>query len=623
MMEPTLGRALHLRDYPVGQERPARRGPRLAVLSTEATSPADDSWLGRARSLIEGDPRVASVSAAAPTMMSIAGAGRALLETSQPYEGVAYASEPVGDYIVVNSALCDLVTPPCETGGSASLTEWRNWARHANHRGLRHVWLVGGVAPGFQANAPVQGWPLSHADAREFADPLSGLSALRDRWVAGNLKLRVSVEASWLQENETGAQVATVCWLQALAVRPDLESIRLVGLPGGRLPAYAASLAGPKILVSRHDQDLVDDIYWRPYQPDAGTMLSRDRALGRRVVTTVLDLIEFSNGRYHEGSHQWAERRRQLRRYLRQTDLVTGISQDVLETVRREVPGVEAERLHRTALGVDHLAWVHDAPQPRWLQERCPGLGERPFLLVLGNDFVHKNRDFAIRVWRDLRQAVEIDLVLAGLHVSSSSTGDIEDRLLADVRTGPGRAHRLRHVPAEVKAWLLASASVVIYPTSAEGFGFIPHEAAALGSPSVFTQFGPLAEFCPDPAGLPAWQTATYADRIRELLTSADTRRDAVHRARAANAGLTWDAAAEELMLAFRSSLRTAPQPFGLWERTHGPRIGSARTGDPSEALSLTDARRSAALAEGWRGLARRGARRTRAEVRRVTRWIR
>ena len=148
--------------------------------------------------------------------------------------------------------------------------------------------------------------------------------------------------------------------------------------------------------------DQVDDIYWRPYQPDAGTMLSRDRALGRRVVTTVLDLIEFSNGRYHGGAQQWTERRSQLRRYLRQTDLITGISQDVLDTVGREVPGVEAERLHRTALGVDHLAWGHDAPQPRWLKERCPDLGERPFLLVLGNDFVHKNRDFAIRVWRDV-----------------------------------------------------------------------------------------------------------------------------------------------------------------------------------------------------------------------------
>ena len=152
----------------------------------------------------------------------------------------------------------------------------------------------------------------------------------------------------------------------------------------------------------------------------------------------MLDLIEFSNGRYHGGAQQWTQRRSQLRRYLRQTDLITGMSQDVLDTVSREVPGVEAERLHRTALGVDHLAAGGDAPKPGWLMERCPDLGERPFLLVLGNDFVHKNRDFAIHAWREVCRSVEVDLVMAGLHVSSSSTGDIEDQLLAE--PGPDRA---------------------------------------------------------------------------------------------------------------------------------------------------------------------------------------
>ena len=406
-----------------------------------------------------------------------------------------------------------------------------------------------------------------------------------------------------------------MCWLEALADHPDVESIRLIGLPGGRLPGYAAGLASPKILIAGRAADQVDDIYWRPYQPDAGTMLSRDRTLGSRVVTTVLDLIEFSNGRYHGGAQQWTQRRSQLRRYLRQTDLITGISQDVLDTVAWEVPGVEAERMHRTALGVDHLAGGGDAPQPRWLKERCPDLGERTFLLVLGNDFAHKNRDFAIRAWMDVSRSVEVDLVMAGLHVSSSSTGDIEDQLLADPLSGPGRVYRLRHVPGNVKSWLLANAAVALYPTSAEGFGFIPHEAARLGTPSVFTAFGPLGELCPDPPGVESWDLSDYARRIRQWVTDPAVREGAVQRALEGDRELTWAASTEALVTAFRAALLLPPQPYGLWERTDAPLSGTARAGDPNDPVDLAAARRAARLSRGWRPAARR-------VKRRVKKWV-
>ncbi len=614
MMEPSVPTALRLREYSAAQASRVGHGIQMAVLATGET-PAADGWLESARAVFAADPRVASVSAAAPAMRSLMADGRRLLAEPRRSEGAAFAAEPVGDHIVVNMALQNLVRLPTDAEGLASLSDWQGWARRANHRGLRHVWLLDGAAPAPGAPATLRGWPISAADAREFVDPLSGLSALRDLWVAANLQLRICVEASWLQDDETGAQVATVCWLEALADHPDVERIQLIGLPGGKLPGYAAGLVSPRIQITSRHPDQVDDIYWRPYQPDAGTMLSRDRALGSRVVTTVLDLIEFSNGRYHGGAQEWTQRRGQLRRYLRQTDLITGISQDVLDTVSREVPGAEANRLHRTALGVDHLARGGDAPQPRWLLERCPDLGGRPFLLVLGNDFVHKNRDFAIRVWREVNQSVEVDLVMAGLHVSSSSTGDIEDQLLADPGSGPGRVHRLRHVPGDVKSWLLANAAVVLYPTSAEGFGFIPHEAARLGTPSVFTAFGPLGELCPDPPGVDSWDSSEYARRICGLVTDPAVRHGAVRRAREADRDLTWAASTEALVEAFRAALRLAPQPFGLWERTDAPLSSAAPAGDPNDPVDLAAARRAARLSEGWRPVARRVKRRVKAWV--------
>jgi glycosyltransferase involved in cell wall biosynthesis len=42
--------------------------------------------------------------------------------------------------------------------------------------------------------------------------------------------------------------------------------------------------------------------------------------------------------------------------------------------------------------------------------------------------------------------------------------------------------------------WLLRHASFVWYPTSAEGFGLVPFEAAAFGTPTVAVDFGPISE---------------------------------------------------------------------------------------------------------------------------------
>ena len=44
--------------------------------------------------------------------------------------------------------------------------------------------------------------------------------------------------------------------------------------------------------------------------------------------------------------------------------------------------------------------------------------------------------------------------------------------------------------PAE-RNWLLANAACVLYPTSAEGFGLLPFEAASFGTPCVHVAFGP------------------------------------------------------------------------------------------------------------------------------------
>ena len=192
----------------------------------------------------------------------------------------------------------------------------------------------------------------------------------------------------------------------------------------------------------------------------------------------------------------WHAYRALQRRIALSVDGITTISADVAHRLLEEVPRLETDRVLPLPLGLDHIRaeQAPDAPGED-LDELVKSLRGKRFVAVLGNDFQHKNRDFAIKVWEATLQAGQpCDLVLAGLHVKSSSSKVQEDDLTARHLDLRGRIHSVGHVSAQSRAWLLANATAVLYPTSAEGFGFVPYEAAALGAPTVFTDFGPLAE---------------------------------------------------------------------------------------------------------------------------------
>jgi Family 4 Glycosyltransferase in conflict systems len=582
----------------------------MLVLAEEGAA-LDDEFMRVAAALMAADPRVATVSLADSAVAALAEVVRpASSGAAEPMRldpGTALAAQPAGGTVAVNPGVLDLVGSLDGDSGMVGVTVLREWADRANHRGLRHVWWQSGRTGAH----PGSGLPASAVDAVDALDPLSGLARLVDRHLAATSRLVLSVDASWLMENETGAQVATVRWIEALAARPDIAQIRLCDLPHGRLPAYAAVLAGhDKVVVQeRGARHSPADIHWRPYQPDAHTMLSRDRQRGRRVVTTFLDLIDFSNSRYHSDPDAWMTRRRQLRRYARQLDGVTAISTDALAHLATEVPGLEPERMFRTPLGVEHLrdgvtAGDHDSHQPPAAPpdviRSWPDAGRRPFVLVLGNDFLHKNRDLAIRAWQSAAGDQTIDLVLAGLHVNSSSSAHLEQRL--PTRTTSGQIIKLEHVSPAAKTWLLTRATAVLYPTSAEGFGLVPHEAAVLGTPALFTSFGPLAEFLPG-LGTADWGIGAYTHALAELIAEPDARAQAVAAVRAIDRVLTWPAAAESLVSAFRAVLAQPPQPYGLWERTEGLRKHRA-IGDHSIPMMPEVAARSLhASADGrhWR----------------------
>jgi len=304
------------------------------------------------------------------------------------------------------------------------------------------------------------------------------------------------------------------------------------------------------------------DVIWYPNQIDQRVDVTQARSVGRRVITTYLDLIAYNIPRYHASQEAWAAYRSLQRRIALSVDGITTISADVAKRLTEEVPRLDPERILPIPLGLDHIRAHIPEPGPD-LRELHAALTDRPFILVLGNDFHHKNRDFAIRVWEELLdRGSNCDLVLAGLHVRSSSSKAREQALLAQHTNLRGRAHVLDHVSSASREWLLAEAAAVLYPSSAEGFGFVPYEAAALGTPSTFTAFGPLVEI----SGLknvPArWSVEEYATDLGALLTDPDRAQRRVTDLRAAIARSTWDSFADRL-LDFATHISSLPPVQG------------------------------------------------------------
>ena len=513
----------------MSEELRSRRGRRLRVLGDPALLTLDrlDAFVAR----VDADPRIASLS---------------LVPGPARPPAWLRATTATGPLVAIAQDLDQLVGPLV----SEDAADVSDWLHRASERGLWHDWLV--TADTDVAHASDVLGP-SEVDLLESGDRASAQHAVLRRHRRRTGRLTVTVDATWLGPHETGAQVLTTAALGALAEQPRVDRIRLVGL--AELPTYAAHLAEASAieLVPPGTDAPTSDVVWYPNQIDARSNIAAARQLGDRVVTTYLDLIAYDIERYHGSREAWLAYRALQRRIALSVDGITTISADVAGRLLAEVPRLDRERVLALPLGLDHVSRESAPEQPGPdLAETVRALAGRRFVLVLGNDFVHKNRDFAIRVWEAALQAGQpCDLVLAGLHVRGSSSKEAEDDLSARHLDLRGRLHTVGHVASDSRAWLLANAAAVLYPSSAEGFGFVPYEAAVLGTPTTFTDFGPLREVS-GVSGLPAtWSVEAHAADLVGLLSDEAARKERLDQLLAAVARSTWSDFAARLSTFF------------------------------------------------------------------------
>ena len=516
-------------------------GRELAVIGDESALTMDRWNIVRDR--MDSDPRIVSCS-----IVAVPGGGATWTR----------GTAPAGSTTVVAVDAADLVGPPPAASDDANA--WLRWLTRASERGLWHDHFLLGDAD----IAAAQPWvPVDAEVLDESSDRTS--ASHRHSETTSTRGLTITVDATWLGAHETGAQVLTTHALTALAERSDIASIRLTNVT--ELPGYAGHLADLQ-RIDIVDEPSMSDIVWFPNQIDARVDLSLARDLGRRVVITYLDLIAYDIPRYHGSNADWLAYRERQRTAALLVDGITTISQDVADRLLMEVPLLDTTRVQAIPLGVDHIrAADHSSTTvpteiPNTIAPIHDRLISRPFIVVLGNDFAHKNRDFAIRVWQQLlEQGVACDLVLAGLHVRRSSSKQAEEEALATHVDLRGHVHTLGHVDQETKSWLLTYAAAVHYPSSAEGFGFVPYEAAALGTPTCFTRFGPLRELLDIAEAPRSWRIEEHAADLRTLLTDTDACHRRIDHIAAAGERLTWANFAEHLARFFSETADRPPVP--------------------------------------------------------------
>jgi glycosyltransferase involved in cell wall biosynthesis len=219
------------------------------------------------------------------------------------------------------------------------------------------------------------------------------------------------------------------------------------------------------------------------------------------------------------------------------------VADDLLDPARARV----------VPIGVDHRLLEGATPVA---PAAAAHLADRPFLVSLGTRFTHKQSPFALELLAALRERHGFDgaLVLAGADVlHGSATGAVAAVLAA--RPGLGEhVVTLGAVSEGEKAWLYEHAAAVVAASTYEGFGLVPFEAAAAGTPPLYAPVSAHAELLGAAhAALVPWDAEASAERAAAVLADPGPLLEAVL---AAAAPLTWDRAARGLTDAYDDAVR-------------------------------------------------------------------
>lgn len=507
------------------------------ILITEEIA-VPDGWLGqlcrRPAGLAVGTISAAAVAQRDPEALARAGA-------AMPKLGHAVTTDRVtGPCVLLTRDALQLVgTDGLDAADAKAFAA--GFGTRAAERGLANL-ISDCIVVGADAEPDPDGWAATHARnwARQLTDRIS-----------------VTIDARSLVGSGAGTQVHTLELIRALAGRDRLR-LRVV-LPPKPDPGALRELRTFDGLELKTYAEVVNagvetDIVHRPFQVFTVHDLRLLQRLGRRIIVTQQDQLLYRNPSYFGSRDEWEDYRQVSRIALAWADRAVFFTEHARQEALRDELLDDAQSAV-VAIGTDRS--TGDDPEARAPR----GLAGEPFLLVLGSDLAHKNRPFAIRLLRQLREhhGWQGQLVLAGPHSEHGSSRAEEEALLAG---GEDAAVVLGHVDAGERRWLLEHCAAVVFPSVEEGFGLIPFEAGDAGTPCLFAHIGAMAETLPASAAtLVPWDPEASARLAAPLLAPGADRDRHVALLHEASAGFRWAGTAARMEELYDDVLATAPRP--------------------------------------------------------------
>ncbi|MCU1357174.1 MAG: glycosyltransferase [Acidimicrobiales bacterium] len=372
--------------------------------------------------------------------------------------------------------------------------------------------------------------------------------------------MHVSLDVTSLLDPPTGVGVFTGELLDGLARRDDVD-----------LAAFAISLRGRRRLA-----DVVPPGVRTAGRPFPARVARRawlrvDRPTARSLVGRTIDVVHGPNFVVPPGGRgvaevvtvhdltalhfpelctadvlQWPPL---LARALGRGAWVHTVSGSVADEVRTAFPAA-ADRVVAIANGVRPPAPARPGSDEA-AGRRLAGGGR--FVLAVGTVEPRKDLPSLVRAF-DALAADDADLRL----VIAGPDGWGAEALTAAVDAAAHRRRivRLGWVDDQQRLALMRAASVVAYPSRYEGFGLVPLEALAVGTPVVATAVGALPEVLGDAAPLVApGDGAALAAAIDQVLTDDELRATLLARGAERVAAYRWEDTVDGIVDLYRRAL--------------------------------------------------------------------
>lgn len=285
-----------------------------------------------------------------------------------------------------------------------------------------------------------------------------------------------------------------------------------------RMPNKLFDLLARTLRVPDIERGFLPDVVFSPHF----NILPRTRA--PRVIT-FHDLSFLHRPDFFRARHRLWHWLQDYRRQALRADRIVAVS-EFTKSDLVDLLGIPEERIRVVHSGVSDLFCPQE--EAKVAEFRRSRDLERPFLLYLGTIEPRKNLRAVIRAFNLLKRDkgfAGLELVLAG------PQGWLYSEILEEAQNSAFRddIRFFGQVRNEDRPLLYAAASLFIYPSFFEGFGFPPLEAQACGTPVVVSNRTSLPEiFCGSAALVDPWRVEEITDAAHSLLTDRAARNEAI-----------------------------------------------------------------------------------------------